>query len=188
MGKLKAQSLFAALLLTCCVPAALLIYKSTSMTIPCSSTTVPPLSNYLSAPQQANSHSSFQLAIQQSYGFFDDISDTNWRLLQTLFRDHENHRFPDKPYSLHPQAQAHQSVPELYRLRNNHAGWSSYPAWYAHVSACICEYLKYNKNKSNNLDFIQHAIRDTILMHFSKNYEPNFSCQFEKRVGLPMNG
>ena len=37
----------------------------------------------------------------------------------------------------------------------------------------------------NNCNVLQYIVLCLITV---QNYEPNFSCQFEKRVGIPMNG
>lgn len=72
----------------------------------------------------------FALARRQSFGFFDDVHADHWRRLQRIFREHENHRYPARPLTFHPQARADQSVPEVYRYRGGHPGWHSIEAWY----------------------------------------------------------
>jgi hypothetical protein len=46
-----------------------------------------------STPIQEQNHSSFNLAFAQSFGFFDDISNQNWKLMQQRARHRINHRF-----------------------------------------------------------------------------------------------
>lgn len=83
----------------------------------------------------------FELASRQSYGFFYDISSTKWNLLRKIYREHINHRDPQRPLLYSP----HDPL-------NSQKWFSTEPAWY------------------------------------QNNYEPNFSCMHEKRVGLQMNG
>lgn len=59
-------------------------------------------------------------------------------LLQTITAEHENHRFPDKPFTYNPHFD-----------KRKEKWWNSYPAWW------------------------------------QNNYEPNFSCQLERRIGGP---
>jgi len=44
----------------------------------------------LSAQEEKNS-----LAYSQSYGFFDDITDDHWKLLQKRAVEHNNHKYPE---------------------------------------------------------------------------------------------
>ena len=80
-----------------------------------------------------NNNDIYSLAKSQSFGFFDDISPSQWKRLQQIFIEHENHKHPDKPFVFHPQASEKQSVPEVYKNRRGHKGWSSYAAWYQTV-------------------------------------------------------
>ena len=77
----------------------------------------------------------FELARSQSFGFFYDIPDGHWRRLHKMFREHQNHRFPERPLTYHPEATADESMPEIYANRHSEwaSGWSSYPAWYQNV-------------------------------------------------------
>ena len=85
----------------------------------------------------------FELAKNQSFGFFDDISATNWKRLQQIFMEHENHKFPEKPFVLHPQASESQSLPSFWKMRNRKStGWFSVPAWYQTVSFDFSQYEK----------------------------------------------
>lgn len=80
--------------------------------------------------------SKFEKAKRESFGFFDDIEESNWNLLKEIYLQHENHKFPDKPLTHNP----------AYDKRKM-SYFNSEQAWY------------------------------------QSNYEPNFSCQFEKRIG-----
>jgi len=93
----------------------------------------------------------YALARDQSFGFFYDVTNEHWRLWQTIYSKHENHRYPNKPLTYHPDARADQADRRIRRNRKDY-GPDSYPAWW------------------------------------QNNYEPNFSCPFEMRVGVPMNG
>jgi hypothetical protein len=78
----------------------------------------------------------FELATEQSGGFFYDVPARSWNLLRDIYLKHDNHRNSTRPllYSKH----------DPYSPRE----WDrSAAAWY------------------------------------QNNYEPNFSCQFEKRIG-----
>ena len=78
----------------------------------------------------------FSLARTQSFGFFDDITNDNWKKLQDLVAHHWNHKFPEAPLTHHPAWKGRGQVRQV-----------KHPAWY------------------------------------QTNFEPNFSCQFEMRVG-----
>lgn len=73
---------------------------------------------------------SYELAKQESFGFFRDITDENWKLNRDLYAAHVNHIRPENM---------------VWRYKNP-------KGWYA------------------------------------ANYEPNFTCPFERRVGADMNG
>ncbi|CAJ1959237.1 unnamed protein product [Cylindrotheca closterium] len=77
----------------------------------------------------------YQLAKEQSYGFFQDISEANWRRLQQISSEHQPHMYPDNP-----------------------------------------------------LKFTDLERRGTTPSWYQTNYEPDFSCQFERRVGGNSNG
>mmetsp|Transcript_1391 Transcript_1391/g.1794 ORF Transcript_1391/g.1794 Transcript_1391/m.1794 type:complete len:361 (-) Transcript_1391:62-1144(-) len=83
----------------------------------------------------------FKMARNQSFGFFDDITNAQWARLRYIAAKHVNHLFPDFPFTHNPHfEQRHRKY------------FKSYPAWW------------------------------------QTNYEPNFSCQFEVRVGGNGNG
>ena len=82
-----------------------------------------------SALSSSSKRTSFELARQQSFGFFDDISDYNWELMQQRARSRVNHKFPD-PLKFY------------YEI----------PRWYMN------------------------------------NYEPDFTCGQERRLGGPGDG
>jgi hypothetical protein len=78
--------------------------------------------------------SDFALAQRQSYGFFNDISSANWKRLQQIFLQHENHRYSDKPFTTHPDAKQDQFEAEIWEksLRWKNV-FQSVPAWYQNV-------------------------------------------------------
>ena len=84
-----------------------------------------------------NNNDPYKLARTQSFGFFYDIPTNHWQQLQQIYYTHENHRYPDKPYTFNPEAMAEQSRPEIYAHKGEFDGWSSYPAWYQNVSEMI---------------------------------------------------
>jgi len=65
----------------------------------------------------------YDLAYNQSYGFFDDIKEEHWRLLQKLAVEHENHKYPEAPLTHNPTFDKRTSK-----------YFSSHPAWYQSVS------------------------------------------------------
>ena len=69
----------------------------------------------------------YSLAYKQSYGFFDDITNENWKLLQSMVVDHENHKYPEAPLTHNP---AFDKRKEPW----NNSG----PAWYQNVSPMNC--------------------------------------------------
>lgn len=90
---------------------------------------------------ESTKKSSFNLANDQSFGFFNDIPDHEWNLLRKITSEHENHKFMDQPLTHNP----------AFDTRN----------------------LKYNNSPA---------------AWYQTNYEPNFSCRFERRVGGNGNG
>jgi len=83
-----------------------------------------------------NDADKFSLARTQSFGFFNDITNDNWKLLQNMVAQHWNHKFPERPLTHHPTWRGAGQSGQLH-----------IPAWY------------------------------------QTNFEPNFSCQFEKWIG-----
>ena len=49
--------------------------------------------------EEDNSNS---LALSQSFGFFDTVSNKEWKLLQKITAEHNNHRFPELPLTYNP--------------------------------------------------------------------------------------
>lgn len=90
-------------------------------------------------PSSARKSPSYDLGKRQSFGFFDDIEDNNWNILQNITANMANHR--DRQDPLKP-------LPFDREPKN----WAKYFTWY------------------------------------QKNYEPNFSCAYERRVGGNGNG
>jgi hypothetical protein len=58
--------------------------------------------------------SDYALAQRQSFGFFNDISSAHWKRLRQIFLQHENHRYPDKPFTTHPDAKQDQFEAEIW--------------------------------------------------------------------------
>jgi uncharacterized protein YxeA len=65
----------------------------------------------------------FSLARSQSYGFFDDIADENWKLLNKIYVEHKNHKYMNAPLTHNP---AFDKRKVKY--------FNSNPAWYQTVS------------------------------------------------------
>ena len=84
----------------------------------------------------------FQLANDQSYGFFHDVTTEQWKLHQLIVSKHERYRNPENPLEFVPG-----------RAKNTR--WSSY---------------------------------NSAEAFYGSNYEPNFSCAFERRIGGNGNG
>ena len=97
----------------------------------------------------------YELANSQSFNFFNDIPTAHWKRLHQIYARHQNHRYPDKPFTTHPDASESEYDAEL---------WNKIKSW---------------KSKD---------VFRSIPAWYQNNYEPNFSCMFEKRVGIPMNG
>jgi hypothetical protein len=88
-----------------------------------------PHSNAIVATARGGSDSSYKLAFEQSYGFFDDITDYNWKLMQERAKTRINHKF------------------------------------------------------GSNLKFYEEPAR-----WYMNNFEPDFTCAQERRVGGPGDG
>lgn len=98
----------------------------------------PAISSSIRASNNNDGDDEFSLARTQSFGFFNDISNDNWKRLQTMVAEHWDHKFPEAPLTHHP----------AWKGRGQMANWAvHHPAWY------------------------------------QTNFEPNFSCQFEMRIG-----
>ncbi|CAJ1959238.1 unnamed protein product [Cylindrotheca closterium] len=78
----------------------------------------------------------YELAKQQSYGFFQDISEASWKRLQQIARKHKPHMHPDNPLKLADTTERQETTPSSHET----------------------------------------------------NYEPDFPCQFEQRVGRNSHG
>lgn len=87
------------------------------------------------AVEPDSSMQDYQLAMEQSYGFFQDITESNWKRLQQIAIEYQPHLYPEDPLKFTDTARR-----------------GSTPAWY------------------------------------QTNYEPDFSCQFERRIGGNSNG
>ena len=66
--------------------------------------------------EEDNSNS---LALSQSFGFFDTVSNKEWKLLQKITAEHNNHRFPELPLTYNPV---------FSKSRRKH--FNSNPAWW----------------------------------------------------------
>jgi hypothetical protein len=61
-----------------------------------------------------NDRDDFQLAYNQSYGFFDDISSAHWNLHQQRARSQQNHADPN-----HPNGRGHMAkLPAMFYMNN----------------------------------------------------------------------
>eukprot|EP00980_Cylindrotheca_fusiformis_P022092 scaffold8976_cov126-Cylindrotheca_fusiformis.AAC.4 len=89
----------------------------------------------ISSTDREQQRRNYQMAYDQSYGFFTDITNEHWTLFQQIARDYQPHMYPDDP-----------------------------------------------------LRFADSARRGTSPSWYQTNYEPNFSCPFERRVGGNGNG
>jgi hypothetical protein len=72
-------------------------------------------------------HDLFSLAFSQSYGFFDDITNENWKLLQKIAVQHVNHKYPNQPLTHNP---AYDKRKAKY--------FNSAPAWWQTVCVLTC--------------------------------------------------
>lgn len=90
---------------------------------------------------QDDNNADFQLAYDQSFGFFDDIPKTKWNIHQQIHAEYNKHKNPDNPREWVP-------------------GHSTFKAsWFNSARA-----------------------------FYQGNYEPNFTCEFERRIGGNGNG
>ena len=71
---------------------------------------------------EVQSPSNYNLAKEQSFGFFDDIDDSNWKHLQTILAEMVDHQVPENP---------------LQHLPTANGGWEGYFAWYQTVSSTL---------------------------------------------------
>ena len=81
---------------------------------------------------------SYKLAFDQSYGFFDDIDDYNWKLMQERARTRINHKFPDpmKFYYLPAQWYMNNFEPDFTCGQERRVGGpGDGPKWY--VLRCV---------------------------------------------------
>ena len=67
------------------------------------------------------------LALSQSFGFFDGVSNSQWELLQKITAEHNNHHYPDLPLTHNPAFD-----------KRNKKYFNSVPAWWQNVRrSCI---------------------------------------------------
>lgn len=95
----------------------------------------------LPSPTSNERNLDYSLAKRQSFGFFQDISEDEWKLHQRIVEEHVNHKFVDQPLTYNPKF-------EKRKLKYFNSNF----AWY------------------------------------QNNYEPNFNCRFERRIGGNGNG
>lgn len=88
--------------------------------------------------EQDTQKKSYSLAKRQSFGFFDDIDDENWKRMQDIAGNLVDHKFPNEP--------------------------------------------------SKGLPNVGNAQFSEAFTWYQTNYEPNFSCAHEQRVGGNGNG
>lgn len=87
----------------------------------------------LTAPESRD----FDLANKQSFGFFDDIDEKNWKNLQKIVSEMVDHQKPDDPL---------QHLPDQKISGRKSWAWTPYFVWYQTVSPhstvlCICYFL-----------------------------------------------
>lgn len=114
------------------------------------SLTRPPPNSSLSLSEFVNtdgtnpsSTSSYDLAKHQSYGFFHQTPQDEWKLLQIRVRDHVTHKFPNYPLALNPEAEEvlhiHENIPQVRRRTRHYITMKDMPirykSWYMNV--CI---------------------------------------------------
>ena len=75
-------------------------------------------SGQLQSRSSSSSHQNYDLARDQSFGFFDDIDETSWKRSQTIMSEVQDHKFETE---------------EEY-FKNLHQ--KDYKRWWANVSAC----------------------------------------------------
>lgn len=111
----------------------------------------------------------YDTARSESFGFFYDIPNDHWNRLKSIYATHSNHVDPKQPLRFNPDFEG-----------GDQRNWrSSAHAWYQNVS----------KSEITMAASVKCGIvKLTILSSPLQNYEPNFSCQFEKRIGQNMNG
>ena len=96
----------------------------------------------------------FSLASSQSYGFFDDVTDKHWKILQKIAVEHVNHKYPEQPLTHNP----------LFDKRKIHT--TSYPAWWQTVSptrelACSATSVVLGQEEAPN-----HLTSSRITYHY----------------------
>jgi len=65
------------------------------------------------------------LAKSQSFGFFHDITNEHWKLLQKILAEHSNHKYPEQPLTHNPHFD-----------KRKMKYFNSYPAWWQTVRGC----------------------------------------------------
>lgn len=91
---------------------------------------IPPDDNLKSKSQAHGNDGNLNLAHDESFGFFDDITTNQWKLYQKIVAEHINHKYPEGaghnnlgPWNHHP----------AYDTRRRNC-FNSYPAWWQTVS------------------------------------------------------
>ena len=75
----------------------------------------------------------FSTARDESYGFFYDVTDEQWSLFRDIYMTSEDHPYPDKPLTYHPEAAPGED--NLPAAASRGGRYKSYPSWYQNVSA-----------------------------------------------------
>ena len=81
----------------------------------------------------SNSADPFSTARDESYGFFYDVTDEQWSLFRDIYMTSEDHPYPDKPLTYHPEAAPGED--NLPASASRGGRYKSYPSWYQNVSA-----------------------------------------------------
>jgi len=108
------------------------------------------LSNFASI-DSGNKGPKFDLAYDQSWGFFDDIPNDSWRLMKRRVRESIKHLYPENP------------------MKEYWLAWR----WYQDNVSIVTD-----SNVFENF----HLVLSTLLNDMFQ-WEPDFTCQHERRVG-----
>lgn len=144
------------------------------------------------ATTYASPHSDFYLANSESYGFFDDISSSDWALMKTRVKTRQNHLYPKEPTKDmvgHPSAwYMNNFQPDFTCLHERRVGGMGYGSkWvcdphriYGYTNARVAEPLSrenndcliYSIGSVGNFDF-ERGLQDVI----SEKNVPKKECE-----------